>query len=209
MAMTVNREEAEMGTNSPGASERILTIPNAITLLRAAGIPLFLVAYLHWHKPVLSFCVLAVGAVTDYLDGKIARALGQESKLGAALDPAIDRAYIAATVLALAIESVIPWWIVLTLLIRDLWLAGILAVYRRRTGLLFEVTFLGKAATFNLLYAFPFLLVAGSNGISRICGILGWAFVIWGIGLYLLTGIGYSIQGLSAGRTSHRVIDRG
>lgn len=189
--------------------DRVLTIPNVITLIRAAGIPLFLVAYLNWHKPVLSFFILALGAATDYLDGKIARALNQESKLGAALDPAIDRAYIAATVVALAIESVIPWWIVLVLVVRDLWLALVLANYRRKTGLFFEVTFLGKAATFNLLYAFPFLLVAGDTGFSRMCGIMGWAFVIWGVGLYLLTGIGYSIQGLSAGRTGHRVIDRG
>ena len=185
--------------------DRILTIPNAITLVRALGIPAFLYAYLSVHKPVLSFLILVIGALTDYFDGKVARAMGQESKLGAALDPAIDRAYIAATVLALAIESVIPWWLLIILVARDLWLAGVLYFYRRRTGLLFQVTFLGKAATFNLLYAFPFLLVAGERGLSRVCGIIGWAFVIWGVGLYLLTGIQYSISGLvRVGR--HQVI---
>lgn len=185
--------------------ERILTIPNAITLVRALGIPLFLYAYLSAHKPVLSFSILVIGGLTDYFDGKVARALGQESKLGAALDPAIDRAYIAATVLALAIESVIPWWLLLILVARDLWLAIVLYFYRRRTGLLFQVTYLGKAATFNLLYAFPFLLLAGDRGFSRVCGIVGWAFVIWGVGLYLLTGLQYSIKGLvRVGR--HQVI---
>ncbi|CAB4899194.1 unannotated protein [freshwater metagenome] len=185
--------------------DRILTIPNAITLVRALGIPAFLYAYLSAHKPVLSFLILVIGALTDYFDGKVARAMGQESKLGAALDPAIDRAYIAATVLALAIESVIPWWLLIILVARDLWLAGVLYFYRRRTGLLFQVTFLGKAATFNLLYAFPFLLVAGERGLSRVCGIIGWAFVIWGVGLYLLTGIQYSFSGLvRVGR--HQVI---
>jgi len=182
-------------TNSTNP-DRILTIPNAITLLRALGIPLFLYAYLSAHRPLLSFVILVFGALTDYFDGKVARALGQESKLGAAMDPAIDRAYIAATVLALCIESVIPWWLLVLLLIRDLWLAVILYFYRRRTGLLFTVTYLGKAATFNLLYAFPFLLLAGERGFARVCAIAGWAFVIWGVGLYLLTGIQYSITGL-------------
>ena len=185
--------------------DRILTIPNAITIVRALGIPLFLYAYLSAHRPVLSFVILVIGGLTDYFDGKVARALGQESKLGAALDPAIDRAYIAATVLALAIESIIPWWLLALLVVRDVWLALVLYFYRRRTGLLFQVTYLGKAATFNLLYAFPFLLLAGEQGFSRVCGIVGWAFVIWGVGLYLLTGIQYSIKGLvRVGR--HQVI---
>ena len=185
--------------------DRILTIPNAITIVRALGIPLFLYAYLSAHRPVLSFVILVIGGLTDYFDGKVARALGQESKLGAALDPAIDRAYIAATDLALAIESIIPWWLLAILVVRDVWLALVLYFYRRRTGLLFQVTYLGKAATFNLLYAFPFLLLAGEQGFSRVCGIVGWAFVIWGVGLYLLTGIQYSIKGLvRVGR--HQVI---
>jgi cardiolipin synthase (CMP-forming) len=182
-----------------GSPDRIATIPNAITLVRALGIPAFLFIYLHSHRPLLSFFILVIGALTDYFDGKVARALGQESTLGAALDPAIDRAYIAATVFALAIESVIPWWLLAILVARDLWLAVILYFYRRRTGLLFQVTYLGKAATFNLLYAFPFLLLAGERGFSRLCGVMGWAFVIWGVGLYLLTGIQYSVTGLVRG----------
>lgn len=183
-----------------------MTIPNAITVLRALGIPLFLYFYLSKGAPALSFIILALGAATDYLDGKIARALNQESRLGAALDPAIDRAYIAATVIALSIKGAIPLWIVLILVFRDLWLALVLTVYRKRTGKIFEVSFLGKAATFNLLYAFPFLLLAGERGFSRICGIFGWAFVIWGIGLYLLTGISYSIIGLARRVSDNRKV---
>ena len=106
--------------------DRILTIPNGITLLRALGIPIFLYLYLHSHLAGWSFFVLGCGAATDYLDGKIARALNQVSNLGAKLDPAIDRAYIAATVIALAVRSAIPWWIVLVLLVRDLWMALLL-----------------------------------------------------------------------------------
>jgi cardiolipin synthase len=136
--------------------------------------------------------VLALGAVSDYLDGKIARLLHQESALGAAMDPTIDRAYIAATVIALAIRDFIPWWVVLLLVARDIWMALALIVKRKRSGEIFEVTFLGKAATFNLLYAFPFILLQGENGLGRFAHNIGWSFAIWGIGLYIFTAIDYT-----------------
>ena len=176
--------------------DRILTIPNGLTLIRALGIPLFLWLYLGPHANGLAFVVLVLGAATDYFDGKVARALNQVSRLGAAMDPTIDRAYIAATVIALALRGVIPWWLVLLLIARDLWMAVMLTIKKVRTGEIFEVTFLGKAATFNLLYAFPFLLLGGTSFLGKVCEIVGWAFVIWGIGLYLWTALQYSIDAL-------------
>jgi cardiolipin synthase len=173
---------------------RIMTVPNFLTLLRALGVPLFLWLFLAKHNSTLSFSVLAFGAFTDYLDGKIARALKQESKLGAAFDPTIDRLYIASTVVALAIRDFIPWWIVLILLVRDGLMVIALAVKKRRSGKVFQVTYLGKAATFNLLYAFPFFLLGGKLGFSLVLRICGWAFVWWGVGLYLLTAVQYSID---------------
>ena len=101
---------------------------------------------------------MAIGAWTDYFDGKLARWLGQESELGAILDPAIDRLYIAATIIGLALKDYIPWWLVVVLGARDLWMLAMVQIYRSKTGRVFTVTFLGKAATFTLLYAFPFLL---------------------------------------------------
>jgi len=181
---------------SPQASNRILTIPNGLTLLRAFGIPIFLWLYLSEHLKGWAFVVLVVGAATDYFDGKLARALKQESKHGAMMDPAIDRAYIAATVIALALQEVIPWWLVGILVARDLWMALALAIKKSRTGSVFAVTYLGKAATFNLLYAFPFLLLGGESGIARFFYIAGWAFVFWGVGLYLFTALQYSSDAL-------------
>jgi cardiolipin synthase len=134
--------------------------------------------------------------VTDYLDGKLARALNQESALGAALDPTIDRAYIAATVLALAIRGVIPWWMVLFLIARDLWMALALLIKKRRSGSVFQVTFLGKAATFNLLYAFPLLLLESGHGFGQVAHDLGWGFAIWGMGLYFVTAVQYTREAL-------------
>jgi len=187
------------------SADRILTIPNAITALRALGIPVFLYLYLHSHLSGWSFFVLGCGAATDYLDGKIARALHQVSNLGAKLDPTIDRAYIAATVIALAVRHSIPWWIVIVLIARDLWMALVLIALKSTTGEVFEVSFLGKAATFNLLYAFPLLLVAGDRGVGNWCGIFGWAFVIWGLCLYLLTAIHYSFLGFRKIRTARSI----
>ena len=168
------------------------TLPNAITGVRALGIPIFLYTYLVLNNVALSLIVLVVGAVSDYFDGKVARLLNQETALGAALDPAIDRAYILATILALLIKEKIPWWLVLVLIGRDLWLAALLLIRRALKQGVFEVTFLGKAATFNLLYAFPFFLVAGDSGLSSIFTIAGWTFAIWGVGLYLITGAQYT-----------------
>lgn len=172
--------------------KEILTIPNGITGIRALAIPFFLWAYISLDNVLLALVILTVGAVSDYVDGKVARALNQESALGAMLDPAIDRAYIAATVIALVIKDVVPLWMLLLLIGRDLWLALILAIKRRRGTGVFEVSFLGKTATFNLLYAFPFLLVAGDSGIGQVFFIGGWGFAIWGLGLYLVTALQYT-----------------
>jgi cardiolipin synthase len=170
----------------------VLTIPNGLTLIRACGVPLFLYLLLVQDLKGWSYLVLAIGALTDYLDGKVARWLHQESKLGAAMDPTIDRLYIAATVIGLALKDYIPWWMVAVLAARDIYMVGLLAIYRRRTGQNFVVTFLGKAATFNLLYAFPFLLLSSKSGWGQFAHSLGWGFAIWGIGLYLLAALDYS-----------------
>ena len=172
--------------------KEILTIPNGITGIRALAIPFFLWAYISLDNVLLALVILTVGAISDYVDGKVARALNQESALGAMLDPAIDRAYIAATVIALVIKDVVPLWMLFLLIGRDLWLALILAIKRSRGTGVFEVSFLGKTATFNLLYAFPFLLVAGDSGVGQIFFISGWGFAIWGLGLYLVTALQYT-----------------
>ena len=189
------------------SSRRVLTIPNGLTLLRALGIPLFLWLFLRNHAVGWSFIVLALGAATDYFDGKVARWLNQESALGAAMDPTIDRAYIAATVVAMAIRNYIPWWLVGLLIARDLYMALLLVYKKRRTGEIFVVTFLGKAATFNLLYAFPFLLLASTHGLGKVANILGWSFAIWGIGLYIYTALDYTVEAMRSvsaiSRSSH------
>jgi cardiolipin synthase len=103
-------------------------------------------------------------------------------------------------VIALAIRDYIPWWVVVTLILRDIWV-GLALIYKKRmSGEIFTVTFLGKAATFNLLYAFPLLLLQSDHGPGRLAHILGWSFAIWGIGLYLVTAVDYTREALSTER---------
>ena len=184
--------ESKNDLDNDPASDRILTIPNVLSFLRALGIPLLLWLMLVKEFDGWAIFVLAIAGISDYADGKIARAFNQSSKLGAMLDPAGDRLYIAATLIALTVRDVIPLWILLLLIARDLLLATTLpSLYKIGHGPM-EVTFLGKAATFNLLYAFPFLLLAsGDSMLARFADSLAWAFAGWGVALYVLTGISY------------------
>jgi len=174
----------------------MLNIPNALTFLRALGVPLFLYLFLVAEQPVASFLVITVGGITDYLDGKIARVLNQTSDFGAKFDPAVDRLYIGAVIIAFAIKDYLPWWLVISIIARDLILLLVVANQRLRGIPYLEVTYLGKAATFNLLYAFPFLLLADIDLVGIWCYRAGWAFAIWGISLYFYTGIQYFIKGI-------------
>ena len=174
----------------------LLNIPNALTALRALGVPVFLYLFLVAEEPVASFVVIALGGITDYLDGKVARALNQTSDFGAKFDPTVDRLYIAAVIIALAIKDYLPWSLVVAIIARDL-ILFLVIIYQKLRGIpFFEVSFLGKAATFNLLYAFPFLLLEEVAVIGPWCFAAGWSFAIWGISLYFYTGIQYLVKGL-------------
>ncbi len=177
------------------ASDRVLTVPNALSLLRLFGVPLFLWLALGPKADGWAIVVLAISSFTDWLDGKLARLLHQTSRLGQVLDPAADRLYILATVLALSLRHIMPWWLAALLVARDLVLAGFLPVLKRHGYGPLPVHFLGKAATFNLLYALPLLLLgAGHETVNHVARIVGWAFAIWGTALYWWAGGLYAIQ---------------
>jgi cardiolipin synthase len=176
-------------------AERTWTIPNVLSVLRLAGVPLFLWLLLGPHNDRLALLVLVLAGISDWLDGKLARWLNQYSKLGELLDPAADRLYIFATLAAFLIRGIVPWWVVAALVVRDLVLTVLVAILRRRGYQPFPVTYLGKAATFNLLYAFPLLLLAqGHSPLARAALAFGYAFTIWGGALYLWSGLGYVVQ---------------
>jgi cardiolipin synthase (CMP-forming) len=190
----------------PRGPDRILTIPNGISVARLAGVPVFLWLVLGPRTAAAddwAVGLLIVAGLSDWLDGKIARALNQTSRLGALLDPAADRLYIAATLIALAIRTIIPWWLVGILAARELTVGIGLEVLRRRTGISgLQVSLVGKAATLCLLYAFPLLFLGDHPGWGgTLARVIGWAFAIWGTALYWQSALLYltQIRGLLAG----------
>lgn len=185
---------------------RVLTVPNVLSVARLAGVPLFVWLLLGPHADGYAVLVLALSGITDWLDGKLARWLDQSSRLGELLDPTVDRLYILATLATFLIRGIVPWWVVALLVGRDLVLAICLAILRRRGFGPFPVTYLGKAATFNLLYAFPLLLLARAvgPGVADVALAFGYAFTVWGSALYLWSGIVYLIQFIRALRSKAR-----
>ena len=129
----------------------VLTIPNALTFLRLLGVPLFIYLTLSLKADGWAIFVLIIGGATDYFDGKLARAWGQTSRFGEIADPAIDRLYIFAILIVFLIREVVPIWLIALLLMRDLILALLSVVLKLRGHSLLQVTYLGKAATFNLI----------------------------------------------------------
>jgi cardiolipin synthase len=172
----------------------VATVPNAISALRLLMVPAF--AYLVLQRQdVWAVAVLAASGVTDWLDGVAARKLNQYSRLGELLDPAVDRAFILVTVVLLAWRGVIPWLLVVALVLRELVVGLALLALRFRGVSPPKVVFVGKAATLGLMYAFPLLLLGSVGGpIGRAANIVGWAFALWGVGLYWFSGGAYLLE---------------
>lgn len=176
-------------------TDRTFTVPNLLSMARLLGVPLFLWLILVPQADGWAVLLLLVAGATDWLDGYLARKWNQISRLGQLLDPIADRLYILATLVGLLLRDIIPWWLVALLVSRDILMAVVLAVLKRRgiTGL--PVHFIGKAATFNLLYAFPLLLLGdGTSAFATICKVVGWAFAIWGTALYWWAAVLYLEQ---------------
>jgi cardiolipin synthase (CMP-forming) len=179
--------------------DRIVTWPNALSAARLAGVPVFLwlvVGPRTVTTDLIAAGILGLAGITDWLDGKLARMLNQQSRLGQILDPAADRLYIAATIIALAVRGIIPWWLFGAIAGRELIVGVALLVLQRRTvyGAL-QVSFVGKAATLCLMYAFPLLFLGAHSGTAaEVVRVLGWAFAIWGTALYWWAAMLYLTQ---------------
>lgn len=177
-------------------ADRLVTVPNVLSLLRLAGVPLFLWLILGPRHDGLAVLVLALSGLTDWMDGKLARLLNQSSRLGALLDPAVDRLYTLSALLAFGVRAILPWWVIAVLLGRDLVLAATLPVLRHYGHDLLPVHYMGKAATLCLLYAFPLLLLAHDvhGWVGAVAHAFAVAFTGWGGALYVWSAVLYLIQ---------------
>ena len=194
MAQQPARTDGEVSRSA----DRIWTVPNMISFARLIGVPLFLYLLLVAHADVAAVIVLMVGGTTDWVDGYVARRLGQVSRLGELLDPFADRLYIFATLVAFTVREVVPWQFAAALLTRELVLGVSLVILRRHGYGPPPVHYVGKAATFLLLGAFPLLLVAAAVPVAAaVVGPIGWALAWWGLGLYWAAAVMYLLQAAS------------
>jgi cardiolipin synthase len=176
-------------------TDRVWTLPNVLSFLRLAGVPLVLWLILGPQADGLAVLVLALGGLTDWLDGYLARAWHQTSRIGQMLDPIADRLYILAVLVGLALREIVPWWLVVIVVARDVLIALLVPILKTRGYSSLPVHFLGKAATGSLLYAFPLVLLgSGQQGWLQLAWVLGWAFAIWGTALYWYAGGLYALQ---------------
>src|SRR3984885_6772233 len=184
MTMQPGRGAGVAKVAEPDPMGRIWTIPNAISMARLLGVPVFLWLVLGPRSQTADWWAVGLligSAASDWLDGKIAPAPNQHSRLG--------------PVVALAVRGIIPWWLVAALAAREVMLAAMLALLRRRGWGALQVSFVGKAATACLLYAFPLLFLgAHATSYAETARVAGWAFVIWGSALYWCAGLLYIVQ---------------
>ena len=184
--------------NSPVSDtrDRVLTIPNALSVLRLVLVPVFLYLLLSVHANGWAVALLMFSGFSDWADGKIARLVpNQSSRLGELLDPLVDRIYMLVVPVALAIAHIVPWWFVAVLIGRDAVLAATLPLLRTRGVTALPVTYLGKGATFALMSGFPLVLLGQWPQLwSRVILACGWAFLWWGLALYVWAAAVYLLQ---------------
>ncbi|HAK72028.1 CDP-alcohol phosphatidyltransferase family protein [uncultured Bifidobacterium sp.] len=182
---------------SPEPRDVYFTVPNCISLLRIISIP-FIAVFVSRHEMIYALIILALSAVSDGLDGLIARSFNQVSKIGQILDPIADRLLIFSSILALGIANIIPWWMLIVVGLRDLIMAALIIVLAQHDYGPLPVHFVGKAGTAMLLIAIVSLIFADiwTNDATNVLHLCGLATGIWGVGLYWLAGYIYIRQGI-------------
>jgi cardiolipin synthase len=181
------------GAGAAAPSSRVLTLPNAISFVRIALIPVF-VALIVDRDSSGAPGIALFGAVvaTDWVDGLIARRTGQVSDIGKVLDPLADRCAIAAGLIALVIRGAFPWWAAALVLVRDAAVLIVAAVALGRRSIRIEVRWIGKLATFSLMCGVPWI-AWGNLGLplGEAALVCGWAAFVVGITESYVAAVAY------------------
>lgn len=173
-------------------SSRIITIPNLVSFIRLAAIPVFWWLLLAEDDLTAATILFALIATTDWIDGFLARRLDQVTKLGKSLDPVADRLMIFSAVVAGLIAGIVPPVIGITLVVREVYMALVtLALVMRGKGVL-EVRYLGKVATFGVYSSIGWFYMAAIPFLEWLTRPLAWAVGIFGLILYWITAFQYT-----------------
>ncbi len=172
------------------------TIPNAITLVRLLLLPVFLYVLFGLENQAAAALLLGGLSATDWVDGYLARRLGQVSEFGKIFDPTVDRLLFVVATVAIIIDGSIPVWFALAVLFREVAVGLMMAiatlVYKMPR---IDVTYWGKVATFLLMFAVPGFLMGNSDiGLADAFLVASWLVGIPGLILSYWTGIAYIPQ---------------
>lgn len=179
--------------------DRILTVPNAITLVRLACLPLFVWLLLDRHEPVAAGVLLGALGATDWVDGYVARRFNQVSTVGKIFDPVVDRLLFFVAIIAIIIDGGVPLWFCYAVLVREVVISVATIVLASLGARRIDVTWFGKAGTFGLMFAFPFFLFASSSGShADLAGIVAWLSGIPALALSYYAAVLYVPIGLRA-----------
>ncbi|MFZ0250021.1 MAG: CDP-alcohol phosphatidyltransferase family protein [Acidimicrobiales bacterium] len=188
--------------------DRILTVPNVITLVRLLCIPLYLWLLFGVHRQTAAAVLLAVLGATDWVDGFVARRYGQVSTFGKVLDPTADRILVGTAVISIMVYGAVPLWFGLATIAREVLVSAMVLLLASLGAARIDVLWVGKAGTFGLMFAYPtFLLGYGTAGwqepiriIGWVTGLVGLALAWWAAGSY----IGPARRALREGRAARR-----
>jgi cardiolipin synthase (CMP-forming) len=177
--------------SQPGDSDRILTIPNLVSFARIVGVGFFWWVLLGADRIALAAWLVFIIGWTDWVDGYLARKLGQVSKLGKALDPVADRLMIASAVIGGLIVDVVPTWIGVPLLVREILMAAVTLILAAKGKGTLEVRYAGKLATFLLYGSIPAFYLAAGDVLAGLMRPVAWVTGVAGVALYWYVGLLY------------------
>jgi cardiolipin synthase len=187
-------QHPSVAAEAGATADRILTIPNAFTVLRLLCVPVFLWLLFghHPHDRYGAALLLAALGVTDWVDGYLARHLHQVSTVGKILDPTADRVLLGVGVLAILIDGSVPVWIGVIVIVREA-LVGVAVVLLAAAGARrMDVQWAGKAGTFGMMLAFPLFLAGHSMiGWRHVAIALAWCCVLPGLAFSLYAAATY------------------
>lgn len=187
-------EPTEEPKPSEIVSDRILTLPNVISALRLASVPVFVWLFVSGREN-LAVAIYAIGAFSDFVDGYLARKMGSVSELGKLLDPLADRIFIVALAVALVARDLLPLWLAIAIVARDLLLVSVFPLLDRRGIERIRVNFTGKSATAALLIGLTFLALSETDlPATEVWSKVGLSITLVGAGLYWVATFMYAGQ---------------